>query len=40
MTFVIATHDKRVMDYCRRIIRMEDGKIIADEQQSGFGTSK
>lgn len=39
VTFVIATHDKRVMDYCRRIIRMEDGKIIADEQQAGFSTS-
>ncbi len=36
VTFVIATHDKRVMDYCRRIIRMEDGKIIADEQQAGM----
>lgn len=36
VTFVIATHDKRVMDYCRRIIRMEDGKITADEQQAGM----
>ena len=34
-TFVIATHDARVMEYCRRIIRMEDGKIIADELQTG-----
>lgn len=36
VTFVIATHDTRVMDYCRRIIRMEDGKIIADELQTGL----
>jgi len=40
VTFVIATHDQRVMEYCRRIIRMEDGKIIADEQQAGRGAGK
>ena len=31
ITFVIATHDKRVMGYARRLIRMRDGKIIGDE---------
>jgi putative ABC transport system ATP-binding protein len=35
ITFVIATHDRRVMDYCRRLIRMEDGKIVDDLQQAG-----
>ena len=35
ITFVIATHDSRVMDYCRRLIRMEDGKIIEDIAQAG-----
>ena len=35
ITFVIATHDVRVMAYCPRLIRMEDGKIIGDEIQSG-----
>ena len=35
ITFVIATHDARVMAYCPRLIRMEDGKIISDELQSG-----
>lgn len=35
ITFVIATHDTRVMAYCRRLIRMEDGKIISDENQPG-----
>ncbi len=35
ITFVIATHDARVMSYCRRIIRMVDGQIIADENQAG-----
>jgi len=31
ITFVIATHDKRVMRYARRLIKMRDGKIISDE---------
>ncbi len=35
ITFVIATHDARVMAYCPRLIRMEDGKIISDEEQTG-----
>jgi len=33
VTFVISTHDVRVMKYAKRLIRMEDGKIIADESQ-------
>ncbi len=33
ITFVIATHDMRVMKYAKRLIRMEDGKIISDEKQ-------
>jgi len=33
ITFVIATHDKRVMSYSRRLIKMQDGKIISDEAQ-------
>ncbi|MBT5008116.1 MAG: ABC transporter ATP-binding protein [Halieaceae bacterium] len=35
ITFVIATHDSRVMAYCPRLIRMEDGKIISDEERTG-----
>jgi len=31
ITFVIATHDKRVMAYARRLVKMQDGKIISDE---------
>ena len=34
ITFVIATHDVRVMKYAKRLIRMEDGKIISDKTQS------
>ena len=33
ITFIIATHDKRVMSYARRLIKMQDGKIISDEAQ-------
>jgi putative ABC transport system ATP-binding protein len=33
ITFVIATHDKRVMAYARRLVKMQDGKIIGDEAQ-------
>ncbi len=32
VTFLIATHDERVMAYARRLIRMQDGKVISDEE--------
>lgn len=32
-TFVIATHDQRVMGYARRVVRMLDGRIIDDGQR-------
>ena len=32
-TFVIATHDQRVMKYARRIVRMLDGRIVEDTEQ-------
>jgi putative ABC transport system ATP-binding protein len=31
VTFIIATHDTRVMEYARRQIRMQDGRIVDDE---------
>ncbi|MGI1680222.1 MAG: ABC transporter ATP-binding protein [Cellvibrionaceae bacterium] len=31
ITFVIATHDQRVMTYAKRQIHMQDGKIVSDE---------
>lgn len=35
-TFVIATHDQRVMAYARRLVRMLDGRIVEDiEQRAG-----
>ena len=33
-TFVIATHDQRVMSYAKRVISMLDGKIVDDETRS------
>ena len=32
-TFIIATHDQRVMGYARRVIRMLDGRIVEDIRQ-------
>jgi len=34
VTFLIATHDERVMRYAKRLIKMMDGCIIEDLQQS------
>ena len=31
-SFVFATHDEKIMGYLRRIIHLEDGKIIKDEK--------
>lgn len=31
MTFIFATHDKRVMDKALRVITIEDGKVISDK---------
>jgi len=31
ITFLFSTHDQRVMDRARRIIRLRDGKLIGDE---------
>ncbi|MDH3788403.1 MAG: ABC transporter ATP-binding protein [Xanthomonadales bacterium] len=33
VTFLIATHDERVMRYAKRLIKMQDGKIIEDREQ-------
>ena len=33
VTFVISTHDARVMGYARRLIGMRDGRVVSDELQ-------
>ncbi len=30
-TFLFATHDDKVIKYMRRIIKLEDGKVVADD---------
>lgn len=35
VTFIFSTHDQRVMDKARRIITMEDGKVISDTKTTG-----
>ena len=32
VTFLFSTHDQRVTDRAKRIITIEDGKIISDER--------
>jgi putative ABC transport system ATP-binding protein len=33
VTFIIATHDEQVMRYARRLIKMQDGRVIDDRVQ-------
>jgi putative ABC transport system ATP-binding protein len=33
-TFIIATHDQRVMRYAKRLVRMLDGRIVEDLEQN------
>jgi len=33
VTFIISTHDARVMGYARRLIGLRDGLVVSDEQQ-------
>lgn len=35
ITFIFSTHDQRVMEYARRLIQLQDGKIHADETKGG-----
>ena len=37
-TIVMATHDKTIVDAMqRRVIAIEDGQIVRDEAQGGYG---
>jgi len=33
MTFIFSTHDPKIMERARRIIRLEDGRIVDDERR-------
>lgn len=39
-TFIFATHDEKVMQYLKRIIYLEDGKVAKDSRIQGFKDSK
>lgn len=34
VTFVISTHDTRVMGYARRLVKLRDGRVVSDEPQA------
>ena len=34
VTFLIATHDQRVMNWAERLVYMEDGQVVRDENQA------
>jgi putative ABC transport system ATP-binding protein len=31
ITFIFSTHDQRVVNKARRVVTLEDGKIVSDE---------
>jgi len=33
ITFIFATHDQRVIDRAKRVVTLEDGKVLTDEQK-------
>ena len=33
VTFLISTHDERVMRYAKRLVKMQDGRVIEDQAQ-------
>ena len=37
MTFIFSTHDIRVMKRARRVITLEDGRVVSDERSNGEG---
>jgi putative ABC transport system ATP-binding protein len=34
MTFIFSTHDPRVIERARRVITLEDGRVVADESRN------
>ena len=37
VTFVFSTHDRMVMDYARRLVRIRDGRVAGDEEREEAG---
>jgi putative ABC transport system ATP-binding protein len=40
VTFLFSTHDPRVMDRARRVIRLRDGSIERDEERPAGGAGR
>ena len=39
VTFIFSTHDRMVMDYAERLVRIRDGKVARDEKKGGEAPS-
>ncbi len=37
ITFIFSTHDKMVMDFAHRLLKMQDGKIVDDIRNGNYG---
>jgi len=37
VTFIFSTHDKLVMDFSRRLIKLHDGRVVEDKMQARSG---
>jgi putative ABC transport system ATP-binding protein len=35
VTFIFSTHDRLVMDFSRRLIKLRDGRIVEDQRRAG-----
>ena len=38
ITFIFSTHDQRVVDKARRVIKIDDGKVVSDEVKEVFSS--
>ncbi|GAB6062262.1 ABC transporter ATP-binding protein [Deferrisoma palaeochoriense] len=36
-TFIFSTHDPRLLDQVKRLVRLEDGRIVGEERRNGIG---
>jgi putative ABC transport system ATP-binding protein len=39
-TLVLVTHDDRLAERCARVVRMADGRIVADDMKNGLSASR
>jgi putative ABC transport system ATP-binding protein len=34
ITFIFSTHDRMVMEYARRLVKLRDGRLVDDQAKS------